>query len=387
MKVAILSPYPTFPFHDQLGCLSTSHENNATWTVALANHLAKLEDTEVHVITEVDDISCSKTIFCDGVNLHFISAPSKYKTLTLWWFDRSRLLRVLATIRPDIVHGQGMENQYGLVAVRSKWPHLLTIHGIPRLSNDSRNRGLFERERIVEALAAFCLKSARQIVVINPFVAECLGLSEERYRLFPIANALSRQFFEAEPRTREPDLILAIGSVDRLKAHDVLLRAMALLRQRRVPARIVIAGPIIESAYLNALRLFIHEEKLEVQFTDFLPPEEIRSLLQRCTVLVHPSRHESSPMSVCEAMALGTPVVGARVGGIPYIIRDQVTGLLFQSGNASELADKIQYLLENESARCQLGEAGRKYALETHHPDRVAQLTRAAYEQILKGKR
>jgi glycosyltransferase involved in cell wall biosynthesis len=92
-------------------------------------------------------------------------------------------------------------------------------------------------------------------------------------------------------------------------------------------------------------------------------------------------------MAICEAMALGTPVIGAHVGGIPRMIRDQATGLLFQSGNASELADKIQYLLENESARRQLGEAARKYAVETHHPDRVAQLTRAAYQQILDGKR
>jgi hypothetical protein len=135
VKVAILSPYPTFPFHEQLGCRVLSYQNNASWTVALANALAQIQDTEVHVVTESDNISRSQLLRRDNLTLHFIEAPERFKTLTLWYFDRRRLLRVLAEIRPDIVHGQGIENQYGDAAVRSPYPHLLTVHGVPALSN------------------------------------------------------------------------------------------------------------------------------------------------------------------------------------------------------------------------------------------------------------
>ena len=112
-----------------------------------------------------------------------------------------------------------------------------------------------------------------------------------------------------------------------------------------------------------------------MQFAGFQTPGEILLLLQRCTMLVHPSRHENSPMAICEAMAVGTPVIASRVGGVPNLLGDGANGLLVQRGNASELADRIKYLLEDEPARNALGAARRKYALETHHPDRVAQLT------------
>jgi hypothetical protein len=84
MKVAILCPYPTFQFFSQLGLPSRSYDNNATWTVALANGLARIPETDVHVITETDNLASSKTIVVDQANLHFIKAPGKFKTLTLW---------------------------------------------------------------------------------------------------------------------------------------------------------------------------------------------------------------------------------------------------------------------------------------------------------------
>ena len=113
---------PDFPFRKELGCRTPSYEGNATWTVALANHLAKIPDTEVHVVTEADGIPQS-AIVANGVQVHFITAPEKYKTLTLWHYDRERMMQALDQIQPDIVHGQGIENQYGFVAVTSKWPH------------------------------------------------------------------------------------------------------------------------------------------------------------------------------------------------------------------------------------------------------------------------
>jgi phenylacetate-CoA ligase len=386
MKVAILSPYPTFPFKNELGCSSVSYENNATWTVALVNHLAKIPDTKVHVVTESENIPESKTIVANGVNLHFIKAPEKYKTLTLWRYDRARILRTLDEIQPDIVHGQGIENQYGFAAVSLKWPHLLTIHGIPGLSNQSRNVGLFNRERIVELLAHSTIKNARNIVVITPFVTECYDLPPDRYRLFPIPNAIEERFFTVPPRPRESNLILSVGAIDRRKGNDILLRALALLKLRGISVRAIIAGPPADKTHIAELEQLIRFEHLDVHFTGFIPPNEVLALIQRCTMLALSSRHETAPMVVSEAMAVGTPVIASRVAGVPHMISDGVTGLLFQSENVGELADKIQRLLEDEATRSRLSGNARKYALEAHHPDRVARLTRAAYEDILAGR-
>jgi glycosyltransferase involved in cell wall biosynthesis len=386
LKVAILSPYPTFAFSDELGCDTRSYNDNATWTVALAKHLAALPETEVHVLTEATNIPASKTLVSDQVRIHFIKAPPKHKTLTLWQFDRLRLNRVLDEIGPDIVHGQGVECQYGYVAVTGKYPHLLTIHGIPHLANKALQVGLFSNWRLVAVLARHCLRKARNIVVINPFVEESYDLTGNRYRLFPIPNAIGEQAFSPPQRARERDLILAVGSIDRRKGFDVLLNALAILRRRNIKARAIIAGPAPDPGVLAWLQQFARENDLPVEFTGFLPPDQILPLQQRCTVFALSSRHETAPMVVAEAMAARTPVVASRVAGLPYMIRDGETGLLFQSENATELADRLEVLLGDEARRARMGEAARQSALETYHPKVVAEKTRAAYEAVLAGE-
>ena len=385
VRIAILSPYPTFPFQCELGCRTISYENNATWTVALADALALLPDTTVHVLTECTEVPRTQTLSQRNVTLHFIKAPEQFKTLTLWHFDRRRMHTVLADIGPDIVHGQGIENQYGDAAVRSSYPHLLTVHGIPRLSNLALGSPRFSRVRITEYTGNLCLKAARNIVVINQFVAEHLHLDPARHRLFHIPNAVGEHFFADAPVERESNLILSIGWIDRLKAHDILARALALLRHRGVDTHAKVVGPIPPSSYFDSLRCYAHDEKIDLEFTDFLPPGQVAGWLRRCTVLVHPSRHENAPMSICEAMACGTPVIAARVGGVSCLIRDGETGMLFESANAAELADKLETLLTDPDLRRRLGENARRYAQENFRPAVIAQKTRAAYENVLAG--
>lgn len=384
MKVAILSPYPTLPFQDELRCRSVDAGSNATWTVALAEHLARIPNTEVHVITESTVIPRTQIIRRGALHVHFIRAPEKLKTVSLWQFDRRRLLRILDEIQPDIVHGEGIENQYGYIAVTSGRPSVLTIHGIPKLSNESRQVGTFSRLRVVEVFARYCLRRANNIIVINPFIAEYLRLDPQRYRLFHIANPVAAHFFGVTRTKRESGLVLAIGSLDRLKAQDVLLRALAILRRRGVKARCIIVGPKADDEYFESLQSYIFDEKLEVEFTGFIPPETVANLLGRCAVLAHPSRHDNAPMSVCEAMAAGVPVVASRVGGIPHVIEDGVTGLLFESENAEQFADKLQALLQDPATGARLGENARNHMLASYAPDRVAQLTRQAYEKVLQ---
>ena len=171
MKVAILSPYPTFPFaHGSWVAKKFLYGNNATWTVSLAQWLAKIPDTEVHVLTESDDIPRSKNIAVEGAVIHFIKVPARFKTLTFWQFDRLRLHRILDEIRPDIVHGQGIESQYGYAAVTAHYPCILTIHGLSKLSN--RGAGYSPgsgRVRLVELFEWYCMRKVRNIIVINPF--------------------------------------------------------------------------------------------------------------------------------------------------------------------------------------------------------------------------
>lgn len=75
---------------------------------------------------------------------------------------------------------------------------------------------------------------------------------------------------------------------------------------------------------------------------------ELNEVIERAAFTVLPSEwSENCPFTVMESQSLLTPVLGARIGGIPELIEEGVTGLLFESGNAEELTEKIKYLHSN----------------------------------------
>ncbi len=79
--------------------------------------------------------------------------------------------------------------------------------------------------------------------------------------------------------------------------------------------------------------------------------------------------YEGFPMILVEAMLRCRPVIASRLGGIPEVVDDGVTGLLFEAGNADDLVDKIQYLWDNPDICRKMGKAGKEKALREYTPD------------------
>ncbi|MDF2986007.1 MAG: hypothetical protein K0R50_1517 [Eubacterium sp.] len=85
-----------------------------------------------------------------------------------------------------------------------------------------------------------------------------------------------------------------------------------------------------------------------IEYLGFKSGEELNSLIREALFSVYPSEwYENCPMSVLESQMYGTPVIGADIGGIPELIRNNIDGLLFTPGNAEDLTSKIGYLYEN----------------------------------------
>ena len=95
--------------------------------------------------------------------------------------------------------------------------------------------------------------------------------------------------------------------------------------------------------YLNVLKEFVKEKKLgNVEFTGFVNHDELIKIVADAKFLVMPSEwYENNPLSVLESMALGTPVIGASIGGIPELVTGE-RGFLFQPGNVNDLAEVIE---------------------------------------------
>lgn len=107
----------------------------------------------------------------------------------------------------------------------------------------------------------------------------------------------------------------------------------------------------------------------QIEFVGFKQWDEIKELVGKARFSVIPSEwYENNPLSVIEAQCLGTPVLGARIGGIPELITDGVTGMTFESRNADDLAKKIEQMFGYGFDYRQIAESAlKRYDAESYY--------------------
>lgn len=135
-----------------------------------------------------------------------------------------------------------------------------------------------------------------------------------------------------------------------IKGVDVLLEAMALLKHKYKRTDILLCQ--IGGWYGNTsseLQLKAKELKMDDMIFWMGLQDNVPELLRAFDIYCQPSRSEGLPSTILEAFAVGLPVVATKVGGIPEIIKNMETGLLVESENYKEIAEKINILIENQS--------------------------------------
>ena len=151
---------------------------------------------------------------------------------------------------------------------------------------------------------------------------------------------------------------------------------------RTVPSRLVMVGdgPDRPRAARRAAELGVEDKVV------FLGKHSsVDELLSCADLFLLPSESESFGLSALEAMACGTPVIATRVGGLPEVIEDGVTGLLFELGAVDEMAQAGARLLGDDAARSEMAAMARKSAGERFSADKVVPLYEAYYERIAGG--
>jgi len=122
---------------------------------------------------------------------------------------------------------------------------------------------------------------------------------------------------------------------------------------------------------------------MNVSFIGFLEGDNLYREISKMHIIIVPSEwYENYPVSVMESFALGRPVIGSRIGGIPELVRDGESGLTFKTGDAFDLSEKIEYMINNRNKIVSMGEKARKFAervfdSESHYPRLMEIYTRA----------
>ncbi|MFH1173097.1 MAG: glycosyltransferase [bacterium] len=119
--------------------------------------------------------------------------------------------------------------------------------------------------------------------------------------------------------------------------------------------------------------------------TGFKTGQELKKLIANSLAVVVPSLwYENAPFSVYEPMALGKAVIGSDLGGIPELIESNQTGLLFQAGNADDLAEKIKTLVNNTTLEEKMGRQAREVAHEKFSSGEHLKKLLAIYQKLIK---
>lgn len=178
-------------------------------------------------------------------------------------------------------------------------------------------------------------------------------------------------------------VILNIGRLHPVKGQLHLMPMMARLRERLPNALLLIAG---DGPLRSALQAEIREHGLESHVRLLGARLDIPALLRASDALVLASESEAAPLPLMEAMRESKPVVATGVGGVPEMVENGVTGYVVPRGMPHEMADALVQMFTPPERALEMGEAGRRVALQRFDVARIAERLGAIYREISRGR-
>jgi starch synthase len=208
------------------------------------------------------------------------------------------------------------------------------------------------------------------------------GIDTAEYAPDPATDVLDK--YGVDPA--RPSVIF-VGRITRQKGVPVLLRAAAALDPA---AQLVLCAgqpdtPELATEVEGLVADLRAARSGVIWIPEMLPKKDIIQLLTHALVFACPSVYEPLGIVNLEAMACETAVVASRVGGIPEVVSDGVTGLLVPPDDPASLSDALNVLLRDPARAEAMGRAGRQVAVTEFSWDTVAAQTVALYAELVAG--
>lgn len=333
--------------------------------------------------------------------VQFKLGPALFHTFarTLGFGDvKKQFARILDDFKPDIVHVHNIHTQLSPVIVemahkrgiRTVW----TIHDLKLLCPryDCLRGGTTLCEECFsdksKVLKYRCMKNSLPASILaymeakkwsvkrlseitdvflcpSQFMAQKMikgGYPEEK--ITSMSNFIDISKCDGEVSTQRGDYYCYVGRLSHEKGVATLIKAA-----KTIPYRLVIVGdgPLREE--LEA------QSNPNIEFVGYKQWPEIKQILGNARFAVQSSEvYENNPLSVIEALSLGTPVIGANIGGIPELIDTKVNGTIYESGNDSELATRIKEMWSREFDYTNIARSARHLYSSDHYYDRLMQI-------------
>jgi glycogen synthase len=258
-----------------------------------------------------------------------------------------RLTTELGDWQPDVVHAHNWECAWAAttIAALHDVPLVTTFHTTLRGQHGGRVPP--GEPSTIHAVESWLAHGSNQVIAPSMFMSrEVLsGFELPVERIHRVPNGIDPTWWSAGewPESRPP-MVLTWGRVQYEKGFQVLARAMASVRTRVPDVECIVAG---RGSYLPELQSQVDIEGVSdiVRLVGFVPDVKLRDLIHRAGCVVIPSLYEPFGIVALETLAGGAPLIAARTGGLAELIEGTGAGLLFEPGNADELAACIERVL------------------------------------------
>lgn len=264
----------------------------------------------------------------------------------------------------------------GAVCERCRGGHIYNVVANRCIKGSLALSGLVMVETAVHRLLGLYSNNVDRFVVPSRFVLDKLvawGWPRERFVHIP--NVVDVERFT--PATGGGHGFLYFGRLAPEKGLDVLIRAGAAARQP-----ILLAGTGPEQARLEALA---RETGADVTFLGYRTGEDLFAAVRGARAVVMPSTwYENAPLTILESYALGRPVIGSAIGGIPEMIRDGETGAIVPAGDVEALAEALGRFAAMPGAEIErMGAAGRQWVAADFSPKAYKLQMSALYQSLI----
>lgn len=268
----------------------------------------------------------------------------------------------ICVLKPDVVHVHGTGKFSYLVyraLAKKAIRMMLTVHGLLHVEKWN----LLMRKFTLKHLYQFVSQSYYEFKLLNlvphtivdtQYVANQI---EQCYRkhcisklpqMHVIPQGINEKYIELNC-SPESKTILSVGAISKRKGHLYLLQAFDLLCERMQDVQLVIAGVLAEQSYYQEMQSYIllSPNKDKIRLLVNISQEEMFSLYTKAQIFALHSQEESQGIALVEAMATGLPVVATNVGGIPYVVTHEKSGLLSDYTDVQQFARNLYQVLNH----------------------------------------
>lgn len=344
-----------------------------TYVLKLGEHLKKLgHEVEYFGMQDSRNIAGNSAgAYTENINFHKVSVSYlTYPFKIIYSFDaRKQLRRVLNSFKPDIVHINNINFQLTPSIIyeikRNNIPIVYTAHDVQWVCPNHMLTDLRSMTRCRKCVGGHYMSCALNRCIHGSILRSLIGTVEavlyrrlHTYKL--VDKIICPSCFMERELSENPDVAgrtVVMHNFIEDKTSDAGKKGGYALYFGRYSAekgiktllKAAVELPDIQFVFAGGGEL---EEEVNqvsnVKNVGFKQGQELNDLIAGADFSVLPSEWgENCPFSVMESQTLKTPVIGAEIGGIPELIEDGVTGLLFESGNKMDLKEKIRYLYEN----------------------------------------